>query len=57
MSDVTYKKAIWIADGLNEDADDVYDILLGVIKHPQELVNEVERAAEQYDQKRKLSAT
>jgi hypothetical protein len=43
------KKAAWIADELGEDVDDVYDVLLGGIRYPNNLVDRVETAANEYD--------
>jgi hypothetical protein len=36
-----YRKAMWIAEQLNEDVEDVYDVLLFNIKKPESLVTSV----------------
>jgi hypothetical protein len=43
------RKANWIASELNENADDVYDVLLGNITSPWEFYNSVETLSNQYD--------
>lgn len=45
-----YKKALWIAEQMNDDADNVYDVLLYTIKKPEDFVNEVFTAAREYDE-------
>lgn len=47
--DERWKKALWIAEELGEDSEDVYDIILGNITEPRELVSNVEALAQQYD--------
>lgn len=37
----TYRKAMWIAEQINEDTEDVYDVLIGVIRKPKEFVDAV----------------
>lgn len=44
-----YKKALWIAEQMNDDADNVYDVLLYTIKKPQDFVDEVNRYLYEYD--------
>ena len=44
-----YKKALWIAEQINDDADNVYDILLGNIKKPTSFVDEVNQYLYEYD--------
>lgn len=43
------RKAHWIANEINANADDVYDVLLGNITAPWELVNSVNAMATDYD--------
>ena len=43
------RKAKWIAEELNEDQEDVYDVLLGNIKGPSSFVASVESQAYEYD--------
>lgn len=44
-----YKKALWIAEQMNDDADNVYDVLLGNIKKPTSFVDEVTQYLYEYD--------
>ena len=46
-----YKKALWIAEdmGVNTDAEDVYDVLLGNIRGPSEFVAAVQSRLYEYD--------
>lgn len=44
-----YKKALWIAEQMNDDADTVYDVLLGNIKKPTSFVDEVNQYLYEYD--------
>lgn len=44
-----YKKALWIAEQMNDDADNVYDVLLGNIKKPTSFVDEVNQYLYEYD--------
>ena len=46
-----YRKALWIAEdmGVDVDADDVYDVLLGNIKGPSEFVAGINSRLDEYD--------
>lgn len=43
-----WKQALWIAEELGESPEDVYDVLLGNITEPRDLVNDVEQLAQNY---------
>ena len=43
------KKALWIAEQGNFNADDVYDVLLGYITAPRSFVQEVMALSNDYD--------
>lgn len=47
--DSRWKKALWIAEELGEDVEEVYDILLGNITEPRDLVQDVESLSNTYD--------
>lgn len=51
MKTPLYKKALWIAEelGYGVDPEDVYDVLLGTIKKPEEFVASVESRLHEYD--------
>lgn len=49
MSKSLWKKALWIAQEMNENVDDVYDVLLGNLTRPWELYAGVETMAIEYD--------
>lgn len=53
MNDPNWKMALWIADEIQEDPEDVYDVLIGNITEPKELVNAVEGCKTQYDSNKK----
>jgi hypothetical protein len=40
---------MWIAEELGEDADEVYDVLLGTIKSPEDFVASVQASLADYD--------
>lgn len=42
-------KALWIAEQLDKNSDDVYDVLLGNITKPSEFVSDVESLSRDYD--------
>ena len=45
-----HRKAAWIADILDENLDDVYDVLLENITMPNDLVSAVNSASLDYDE-------
>lgn len=47
-----WKTALWIADELGEDPEEVYDVLLGNITEPRDLVSNVERLSQDYRNKK-----
>jgi hypothetical protein len=47
--DSNWKKAQWIAEELEADVEEVYDILLGNITEPQDLVTDVNSLSQNYD--------
>lgn len=46
--DERWKMAHWIAEELGEDPEDVYDVILGNITEPRELVINVEQLEQDY---------
>jgi hypothetical protein len=51
-NDFRWKKALWVAEELGEDVEDVYDVILGNITEPQDFVANVEQLAQAYDNKK-----
>jgi hypothetical protein len=49
MMGSNWKKAIWIAEELGANPEDVYDVILGNITEPRDLVNNVESLSYTYD--------
>jgi hypothetical protein len=49
MTKARLKKAKWIAEQLDANQDDVYDVLLGNITAPYEFYNSVESLEREYD--------
>ena len=47
--DARWKEALWIAEELGDNPEDVYDVLLGNITEPRDLVNNVERLSHTYN--------
>jgi hypothetical protein len=43
-----WEMARWIAIELGEDLEDIYDVLLGNITEPRDLVNNVEQLSQNY---------
>ncbi len=43
------KKAAWIAEQLDKNQDDVYDVLLGNITSPYEFYSDVDTLSREYD--------
>lgn len=52
VNDFRWKKALWIAEELGEDPEDVYDVILGNITEPRDLVSNVEHLSQAYDNKK-----
>lgn len=50
--DERWKKALWIAGELGEDPEEVYDIILGNITEPRDLVANVESLSQDYNNKK-----
>lgn len=50
--DSRWRKALFIAEELGEDAEDVYDVLLGNVTEPREFVDAVELQSQNYDFKK-----
>ena len=49
MNEPRWKKALWSAEELGEDPEEVYDVLLGNITEPRDLVVNVESLSHTYD--------